>query len=665
MKPAPLLLAAALCLAGGATLSADDLILAENGISRAPIILFADAPPLTREAAEELARCLEKVTGAAPELIIGAPDAIPDRAIWVGVQPAVRGLFPELDLDFAHPEEILIAANARHVLIAGRDRWDPDQLVVEGINEKIIGRQSEYGTVNAIHTFIQEQLGVRWLWPGELGEDYPTRPTLSLAPFATRFHPQIRSRGGTFNFSALSNKGYGRAHLWTRRQRLQLDSLTIGGGHGFGDWWERHHETHPEIFALQPDGSRNGHPSPRNAKLCQSNPKVWELWLEDVGESLAKDPNQTIFNGSPNDGWSSGHCVCESCRAWDHPDAEPRLMHWHHFREERPALSDRHVTFANHLAAKLKERYPDRDYRVMMLSYGHSRPAPIRARPAENVIMASVANFYGRTDLVDRGSTWGTTHRDQFAAWGKLSHHLMWRPNTGSPAGWQQGLPDLSVAQTIADLKFAAENHCLGLFIDSVWEHWATQGPQYYVMAQLVWNPGADAGAILDDYYRRAFGPAAADVRAYFEEIETARMAFVKSHGYESGVGAFPELYTEELLALLAGHLSQALKKTDGASGIFSERVAFVRSGLAYTRRLMEITRAMNGYWDAPDERVADTVREWWAAQEALCAEYPHAINWGPVRPNAPRMLGLHPDFPNPKARKKPSAKQPDDLDQN
>lgn len=54
----------------------------------------------------------------------------------------------------------------------------------------------------------------------------------------TRFHPQIRARGGTFNFSSLSNKGYGKSHLWTRRQRLQLDSLTIGGGHGFGDWWE-------------------------------------------------------------------------------------------------------------------------------------------------------------------------------------------------------------------------------------------------------------------------------------------------------------------------------------------------------------------------------------------------------------------------------------------
>ena len=80
-------------------------------------------------------------------------------------------------------------------------------------------------------------------------------------------------------------------------------------------------------------------------------------------------------------------------------------------------------------------------------------------------------------------------------------------PNTGSPAGWQQGLPDLSVQQTIEDIKFVADNECIGIYIDGVWEHWATQGPQFYVMTQLLWDPNADANEILDDYYTRGFGP--------------------------------------------------------------------------------------------------------------------------------------------------------------
>lgn len=631
------------------------------GVKPPTLMLYAGAPPKTRAAAVELADYLEQISGTRPDLLEQPSKEPPTRAIWIGYQKDLDGLFPELDFEFQHPEEILIAANERHLVIAGRDRWDPEHLVVEGIDEKIVGRQQEYGTVNAVYTFLQDRVGVRWLWPGKLGEDLPQVKRIAFKPFEYRYHPQIRARGGAFNFSALSNKGYGRSHQWTRRQRLQLDSLRSEGGHAFSDWHERFHKTKPELFALQPDGTRGTFPRPKYVKLCQSNPAVWEQWLADVEAMLKKDPTRTEFNASPNDGWSSGHCVCENCRAWDHPDGEPRVMHWDHHRETRPALSDRHVTFANKLAERLKQRYPDKDYRVMMLSYGHSRPAPIQARPAENVIMVSVANFFGRTELVDRGSTWGTTHREQLAAWGKLAHHVMWRPNTGSPAGWQQGLPDLSTTQTIKNIQFAAENRCIGIYIDSVWEHWATQGPQYYVMAQLFWNPSADPQTILDDYYQRAFGPAADDVRSYFETMENARMAFVKEHGYGAGVFHFPKLYTEELLQKSGELLERAAAKVKAAPEIYRRRVAFVQAGLEYSRLLIEDIKLMNSYWWKPNDQIATEVLANWEAREKLCQQHPFAINWGPVRPTTPRMRGLHPEFPNPKY--KPS--NPNDLDQN
>ncbi len=633
----------------------------EAGVRPAPVVLFEDAPPYTRDAAVELVTDIETICGVRPELIDGAPQVIPERAIWVGYQPALDSLFPLTDFDFQNPEEILIAANKNHLVIAGRDRWHPEHLVVEGADETIEGRQQEYGTVNAVSTFLQDQLGVRWLWPGELGEDIPQRKQIAFEPFEYRYHPQIRARGGAFNFSALSNKGYGRAHRWTRRQRLQLDSLRSEGGHAFGDWHERFHKTKPELFALQPDGTRGTHPSPKNVKLCQSNPAVWEQWLSDVEAKLKRDPTLSEFNASPNDGWSSGHCVCENCRSWDHPDGEPRLMHWHHHRETLPALSDRHVTFANKLAEQLKQRYPSKDYRVMMLCYGHSRPAPIEARPAENVIMVSVANFFGRTQLVDRGSTRGTTHRDQLAAWGKLAQHVMWRPNTGSPAGWQQGLPDVSISQTIENIQFAAENRCVGIFIDSVWEHWATQGPQYYVMAQLFWNPTQDGQAILDDYYRRAFGPAAANVRAYFETMENSRMAFVKEHGYGGGVFNFPRLYTDDLLSESREHLRLAAAKVETAPQIYRRRVAFIRAGLTHSQLLIEAIELMESYWRKKDDAVATGVLANWQEMERLCKENPFAINWGPVRPTTPRMRGLHPDYPDPKWKSTVA----NDLDQN
>lgn len=626
-------------------------MLVAPGTHPAPIIIEPHASPRTREAAQVLADYVEKISGQKPLVTLGAPSVVPDHAIWVGVQPEVEKLFPQTDFDFKHPEETLIVANEKHVVIAGRDRWDPARMDVVTREGTIKGKQQEYGTINAVYTFLQDQLGVRWLWPGELGEVVPKQERIALAaPFEQRHHPQIRSRGGIFNFSALGNKGYGKSHEWTMRQRLQLDSLTMEGGHGFGDWWERHHERHPEIFALQPDGTRSGHPGPRTAKLCMSNPKVWELWMEDVAADLERDPGLTIFNASPNDGWATGHCVCEKCRAWDHPDGEPRLFHWKNVHEEHPALSDRDVTFANILGGLLKEKYPGKDYRVLMLSYGHSRPAPVKARPADNVIISCVANFLGRAGLVDRGSTRGDTYRQQFDAWAKLGINLFWRPNTGSPAGWQQGFPDLSIQQTIQDFKAVAAANCQGIFIDGIWEHWATMGPQYYVMAQLAWNPAADADKLLADYYERGFGAAAPHVRACYKGLERARMAFT-AENKEAGVFAFPRLYTDALLRESLGRLDRAAALAPAGSAE-AQRVAFVRAGLDYTGLMMQNIALMDSYWQKKDAAVAQRVRQNWAAAEKLAAAHPYALNWGPLRPGTPRMQGLHPDNPPPRKKK-------------
>lgn len=639
---------------------ANELVLATKDAFSLPIMVFKDAPPRTRDVAEELASYIAKIVGVKPTVIEGVPSPIPERAIWIGVQPAVRTLFPSHDFDFQHPEEILIVANDKHLVIAGRDRWDPTRLDIKTKEGVVQGVQQEYGTINAVYTYLQDQLGVRWFWPGELGEDIPHHDRVAISvPFEYRYHPQIRARGSMFNYCRLGNKGYGTSQEWTLRQRLQLDSLAIEGGHGFGDWWDRYHEKYPEIFAMQPDGTRSGFPNPHNAKLCMSNPKVWELWLDGVAERLEQDPHRTVFNASPNDGWASGHCVCEKCTAWDHPDGELRVFNWSKRNEKRPATSDRDVTFANTLGELLKHRYPDKDYRVMMLSYGHSRPAPVKSRPANNVIMNIVANFFGRTGLVDRGSTRGDTYRQQFQAWSKIVPSMYWRPNTGSPAGWQQGLPDIHVAQTVRDFKEVAAANCNGIYIDGVWEHWATVGPLYYIMAQLAWNPAADADAILVEYYQRAFGAAAPHVREYFETIEKDRMAFTAKNG-EAGVFSFPSLYNHDLLEASQARLDRAAGIVPPDS-IYAKRVAFIQVGLTYTKLQVENIALMDRYWKKSDDTIAARVKQNWSEIEKLVADHRYAINWGPVRPTTPRMQGLHPDTQPPKTKKN----RTNDLDLN
>ena len=69
----------------------------------------------------------------------------------------------------------------------------------------------------------------------------------------------------------------------------------------------------------------------------------------------------------------------------------------------------------------------------------------------------------------------------------------------------------------------------------------------------------------------------------------------------------------------------------------------------------------MESYWNKKDDAIAARVRKNWETIEKLVADNPFALNWGPIRPITPRMVGLHPDHPAKKS-KKPKVK---DLDLN
>ena len=647
---AALLLAplAALHAADSKPPSAENLVLVDSGLTPAPILVFKDAPQRTRDAAVTLADYIEKTSGARPQVIDGEPKITPERAIWVGFQPVLKTLFPKLDFKFQHPEEILIAANARHLVIAGRDRWDPQHMEAQGRLAKITGRQQEYGTVNAVYTFLQDKMGVRWLWPDKTGEDIVPQKRIAFVPFEFRYHPQIRARGGMFVKLSLGDSKEGPQQLWARYQRVQLDSLILGGGHGFGDWWEKYHEKHPDYFALQPDGTRSGYPSPNNAKLCDSNPAVWDQWLAEVEEDLKADPTQRVFNASPNDGWASGHCVCERCRAWDHPQGEIVTYNWKGHKEDRPAITDRHVTFANTLARMLKNRFPDKPLYVQLHAYGLSRPAPVAAVPDDNVIISSVANFHlrGQGEGEDRAK-----HVQQYADWARKAPNLAWRPNLGNPVGLSWGMPDVAMTQAAEDFRFVADNHCIGLYFDLFWNHWATQGPHYYILAQLAWNPRLDAQAVMDDYYQRGFGPAAAELKAYWTLMEQTRMEFIKEVSHEHRRFDIPRKYTPEFLAQAKALLDQADAKLASAPEIHRQRVAFVRCGLDYTRLVADTRSWMQELEKSKGkdtEAIAKVNANWDTAAKMKETFPPHAINWNRVfsQTSAKHFMGLHPDNP-------------------
>ncbi len=644
-------LAAAVLSASVSSVHAAAFVLVAKDAPPAPIIVFKDAPPRTRDAAVTLAEYIEKISGVKPAVLDGEPQPLPERAIWIGVQPVVKTLFPKTDFDFKHAEETLIVANQKHLIIAGRDRWNPAHMEAKGRLAMKTGIQQEYGTANAVYSFIQEQLGVRWLWPDE--EDVIQREGIAIAPMERRYHPQIRARGGMMVRTSLGDNKESAAGLWARFQRVQLDSMDMTGGHGFGDWWAKYGTAHPEYFAAAPDGRRTAvKPRESNTKLCASNPKVWQQWLEDVSVEVRSNPLLCVINVSPNDGYTSGHCTCANCRAWDHPDGEK--VEWVFsggVKYQGVSQTDRDVRFANTLARMLKERFPDRELFVQLNAYGLARNPPIGIAPDDNVIISSVANFHMRSPK-ER-----VLPMQQHTGWAAKAKHIMWRPNLGSPAGLSWGMPDVAMTQAGEDFRFAADTHCLGLYFDLFWQHWANQGPHYYALVHLAWNPQADVAAVMDDYYERGFGPAAAEVKAYWQLLERTRMEFVAEEISRFRAFDLPKKYTPELFAQAQSHLDNAAKKLATADEKYRRRLHFIQYGLGYAKLLVDTRAEMQKLEASKGQDIAAKAKveaNYTRAEQMKQNAPAHAINWQAVfrlpgfggGDGNQRVMGLHPDAP-------------------
>jgi hypothetical protein len=105
---------------------AGEFVLVAKGSPPATIAVYAGAPPRTRAVADILAGYVEQISGQRPPVVEGEPTPLPERVIWIGIQPSVQRVFPTVDLEFEHPEEILIAANERHLVNNAKLTSAPD-----------------------------------------------------------------------------------------------------------------------------------------------------------------------------------------------------------------------------------------------------------------------------------------------------------------------------------------------------------------------------------------------------------------------------------------------------------------------------------------------------------------------------------------------------------
>lgn len=560
----------------------------------AAVIVIPDSPvPVVEYAARELAHHVRKASGAALEVVREAD--LGERAgarVFIGACEATHAA--GIDVEGLPPEGWVTRAVGDDLFLAGSDR----------------GGYQLYGPVWAgslwaTYELLETELGVRWLWPGDLGEFVPQADTIVLPDLDRTGAPAFLQRnlrsamalaGNRIGPEMLESEGYRQAQaderVWLRRMRMG-NTVTFTYGHAFGDWWERFGETHPEWFNLLPNGRREplGHPS--HISMCVSDPGLHEQIVAEWWQRRQENPDGPVnVNCCEND--TAGLCVCDKCLAWDvlppgqTPEERMALVRerWEtpdRFRWDTGlgALSDRYARF--YLAVQALAREHDPDAMVFGYAYGNYREPPREVRLNANVIIGYVPGIRFPASAEERQS-----RRDEWQGWSEAGARLLLRPNYFL---YGYCMPYVFAEQFGREFGFCARNGMIGTDFDSLTGMWATQGPNLYVLGRMHATPLADPQAVLAEYYA-GFGPAAEEVRAYFAhwEARSEELAAGMGGGWHGYVARLHEIWTDEMFAQ-ARPLLDAAKAAAAGEPEFAARVAFLEQGFEHARLTAEVAR--------------------------------------------------------------------------
>lgn len=596
-----------LCLtAAGPIIPSAGMDIVRDGQANAIIVTPTNALPVVEFAAQELRWHVEKASGA--KLTIVAEDRVePSQTsrIYLGECAATRKI--GIDPSKFPVNTGIVRVEGDSMFLVGRD----------GKAHPLANDAEPMGTLFAVYEWLETRMGVRWLWPGELGTYVPVRKTITSGPEGEMvrqppfIHTRIRYGGseqlGRGAVGARSfEKTMWETGVWLRRHRFARP-VSFEYGHAFEKYWERFGKTHPEYFARRPDGVRAPLDEASSlVQMCVSSTGLHQQIIEDWLAQRAKDPTLPWINGVENDRRAEDPpCTCEACRAWDpaHPDPLPGTVgELIQSKEKLSAmdwpkiwLSDRYARFW--LALQQEGRKHDPEATVVGLAYTDYANPPKEVKLNKRIMVWIVPPFnYPNPDKAIGRKVWD--------GWHASGASLVLRPNY---FWYGYCMPYIFASAFGEDFRHARKNGMIGTDFDSLTGMWSPQGPNLYVLGRIHDRPDQPVKAILKEYYE-AFGAASAKVREYFEywekttseramntpKLEGRGVDFI--HYYRVAPQVFPLVLFEPARAMLK-EAHQFTKEDPVANA----RVEFLQKGLEHAVLSLRTSEAYENYHCQPE----------------------------------------------------------------
>ena len=454
------------------------ITLVADGQPKAAICVLGGRSRALNEAVANLQMFIEKSTTAKLSIVY---DKITPPAIVIGdcdLAKAQGIKATELPI-----EGFVIKTTADHVLIVGRD--------VPIVGETI---RSD-GTANGVLEFIERFVGVRWYYPGELGQSVPQSKSLAVSPVHLEDAPKFRKR-----------------EIWPAVSKPWTGTGTqLGPLHGFlrsGNSWpvqlvvhspnwskiKEYQEQRPEVYQQRSDKTRD------HEMLCYGHPRTLETYLENIERHVSgKTPVHMGISGkavtvSPAD--AEVACYCDHCRKL-----------WNEKGGQYGSASKIVGKFAADLGREMKRRWPDMT--VVYLPYLNYTQAPEGVEFPDNVEI----QLCGMPGLAQyKEPAIAKADQENIDRWMKLTgrkvqnwHYSCW-PEDRTTACYL-------FPHTLQQFYLANRDKTVGTFINGTTDHWPRQHVSLYCWLKLLWDPNFDVDAAIEEYCRRMYGPAAGTLR--------------------------------------------------------------------------------------------------------------------------------------------------------
>jgi hypothetical protein len=532
------------------------LVLADHGQSKYTIVIAPDASVAVKHAARELSDDLKQISGATLAVVSHTPHS---PAIYVGASSFLPSDFRKARIDALPEESFVVRTDRRNIYLAGHD---------------------DRGTLYAVYSFLEDQLGARW-----------------YAPDMTRMTPQDIVRIPTLNETqapAFTYRNTDEAIVSSNAQwdaHLKLNGVSVPdqaelGGvnrlfNGAENFYslippDRYFADHPEYFSLIA-GKRKSSP---DSQLCLSNPNVFKLVVDALVAEAKANPTELTLGLSPNDA-PHGNCECDACKALDAKFGSPA-----------GTLLD----FVNKVAAAVQAALPARKIWLETLAYQYTEkaPTPGTIAPADNVLVC-LAPIYAcdghplATDPQNKTSNQALLDWEKIAP-GRLQiwHYVV------NFAHYVQPYPDWD--EIGADMAYYRDNGASGIYCEGDYQgNGALQIMHTWVMAHLFWNPRQDVWELIRDFSDGYYGKAGPDIYAYLRLFhDRLQQPDVHLHLYDPPTSP---LFSAELLKSANALFDHAESIAETAE--IKDRVQEARMGIRY----IDLVTHVPGDHSTPTER--------------------------------------------------------------